>query len=192
MIREAIKSLAAKGMLTVQRRIGTVVQEVDGWNLFDPYVIAWRSVLLETDPVMARDLAELRRIVEPGAARLAATRASPEERRALRAAYMAMARAVAGKGDYVKADLQFHATILSASGNQYLRRMRESMFAMLHASFKIVTWKSGGPAASLPLHEAVCLAIERGDADGAERASFILIERAEADLREQLQPAVID
>ena len=74
-IREAIKSLAAKGMLTVQRRIGTVVQEVDGWNLFDPYVIAWRSVLLETDPVMARDLAELRRIVEPGAARLAATRA---------------------------------------------------------------------------------------------------------------------
>ena len=69
-------------------------------------------MLLETDPVMARDLAELRRIVEPGAARLAATRASPEERRALRAAYMAMARAVAGKGDYVKADLQFHATIL--------------------------------------------------------------------------------
>lgn len=188
-IREAVKSLAAKGMLTVQRRVGTVVQETENWNLFDPDVIAWRAARLVGDPVMARDLAELRRIVEPGAARLAAVRASPEERRTLRTAYMAMARAVAGKGDYMQADLQFHSVILVASGNQYLRGLRESMFAMLHASFKIVTWKSGGPAASLPLHEAVCLAIERGDADGAERAAHALIAQAEQDLLEQLRPA---
>lgn len=180
-IREAVKSLTAKGMLTVQRRVGTVVQVPERWNLFDPQVIAWRSVQLSRDPVMARDLAELRRIVEPAAARLAAARANADHKSALRAAFMAMHRAVQGKGDYIKADLDFHAIILVASGNQYLRGLRESMFAMLHESFKVVTWKSGGPAASLPLHEAVCVAIEEGNPLAAEQAAYALIERAEAD-----------
>ncbi|MFT4189946.1 MAG: FadR/GntR family transcriptional regulator [Comamonas sp.] len=186
-IREAIKSLAAKGMLSVQRRIGTVVQATDDWNLFDPDVIGWRSRLLDQDPGMARDLADLRRIVEPGAARLAALRASAEERRQLRSAYQAMARAVAGQGDYMAADLQFHSVLMAASGNQYVRGLRASMFALLHTSFRAVTWKSDGPAASLPLHEAICVAIEQGDADAAERAAHALIDLAEADLQEQLQ-----
>ncbi len=122
-IREAIKSLVAKGMLEVSRRVGTLVLEPTRWNLFDPEVIAWRAASADFDATMARDLMELRRIVEPAAVRLAAERASAEERRALRAAYMAMVRAVAGKGDYVEADLAFHTTILSACGNQYLRQM---------------------------------------------------------------------
>ncbi len=126
-IREAIKSLVAKGMLEVSRRVGTVVLEQARWNLFDPQVIAWRAESAESDPTMARDLMELRRIVEPAAVRLAAERASESERRALRAAYMAMVRAVAGKGDYVEADLAFHTTILSACGNQYVRQMQEAL-----------------------------------------------------------------
>jgi DNA-binding FadR family transcriptional regulator len=113
-------------------------------------------------------------------------RATDADRRALRSAYMAMARAVAGKGDYIEADTAFHATILSACGNQFLRQMQEALSAMLHASFEIVTRKPGGPAHSLPMHEAVCVAIEQGDADAAERAVLTLIEQAEADLREQM------
>jgi GntR family galactonate operon transcriptional repressor len=185
-IREAIKSLVAKGMLEVSRRIGTLVLEPMRWNLFDPEVITWRAASSDFDSTMARDLMELRRIVEPAAVRLAAERASDDERRALRAAYMAMARAVAGKGDYVEADLAFHTTILSACGNQYVRQMQEAMSAMLRASFEIVSQKPGGPAQSLPMHEAVCLAIERGDPAAAERAAITLIEHAEDDLRELL------
>jgi GntR family galactonate operon transcriptional repressor len=185
-IREAIKSLVAKGMLEVSRRIGTLVLEPMRWNLFDPEVIAWRAASSDFDSTMARDLMELRRIVEPAAVRLAAERASDDERRALRAAYMAMARAVAGKGDYVEADLAFHTTILSACGNQYVRQMQEAMSAMLRASFEIVSQKPGGPAESLPMHEAVCVAIERGDPVAAERAAVTLIEHAEDDLRELL------
>lgn len=185
-IREAIKSLVAKGMLEVTRRIGTLVLEPRRWNLFDPDVTTWRAASSAFDSTMARDLMELRRIVEPAAVRLAAERASDDERRALRAAYMAMARAVAGKGDYVEADLAFHTVILSACGNQYVRQMQEALSAMLRASFEIVSQKPGGPAQSLPMHEAVCLAIERGDAAGAERAAVTLIEHAELDLKELL------
>jgi GntR family galactonate operon transcriptional repressor len=185
-IREAIKSLVAKGMLEVSRRVGTLVRDTAHWNLFDPEVITWRAASADFDTTMARDLMELRRIVEPAAVRLAAERASDEERRALRAAYMAMARAVAGKGDYVEADVAFHTTILLACGNQYLRQMQQAMSAMLEASFAIVAQKPGGPASSLPLHEAVCIGIERGDAAGAEAAALTLIISAEQDLRELL------
>jgi len=113
-------------------------------------------------------------------------RASDSERKALRAAYMAMARAVAGKGDYVKADLAFHATILAACGNQFLRQMQEAMSAMLQASFEVISEKPGGPAHSLPMHEAICVAIENGDVQAAERAALVLIEQAETDLRDRL------
>jgi DNA-binding FadR family transcriptional regulator len=186
-IREAIKSLAAKGLIEVRRRIGTLVLEPTRWNLFDPDVIMWRAESIEVDPTMSRDLAELRRVVEPAAVRLAALRASDDARKALRAAYMAMERAVAGKGNYVKADLDFHTIILSACGNQYLRQMQEAMSAILQASFRIISEKPGGPAFSLPMHEAVCVAIERGDADAAERAALVLIEQAETDLSDRLQ-----
>jgi DNA-binding FadR family transcriptional regulator len=186
-IREAIKSLVAKGMLEVHRRVGTLVLEQTRWNLFDPHIIAWRAESSDTDPTMSRDLVELRRVVEPAAVRLAALRASDADRKALRAAYMAMARAVAGKGDYVEADLTFHATILSACGNQYLRQMQEAMSAMLRANFRIISEKPGGPAFSLPMHEAVCVAIENGDAAAAEQAALVLIEQSEADLKDRLR-----
>lgn len=183
-IREAIKSLAAKGLLEVKRRVGTLVLEPTHWNLFDTDIIAWRAESSAFDPTLARDLMEMRRIIEPAAVRLAALRASDEERRRLRSAYMAMARAVAGKGDYVLADLDFHTTILSACGNQFVRQMHDAMGALLRVSFEVITQKPGGPAHSLPLHEAVCIAIEQGDADAAERATLQLIDGAEEDLRD--------
>ena len=183
-IREAIKSLAAKGLIEVTRRVGTLVLEPTRWNLFDPDIISWRAQSAVFDPTLSRDLMEMRRIIEPAAVRLTALRASAEDRRNLRSAYMAMARAVAGKGDYVKADLSFHTIILSACGNQFVRQMQDAMAALLRVSFDVITTKPGGPAHSLPLHEALCEAIERGDADAAEQAALILIAGAEEDLRE--------
>lgn len=183
-IREAIKSLAAKGLIAVTRRVGTLVLEPTRWNLFDPDIIGWRAESAVADPTLQRDLMEMRRIIEPAAVRMAATRASDEDRRNLRSAYMAMVRAVAGKGDYVKADLAFHTIILSACGNQFVRQMQDAMAALLRVSFDVITTKPGGPAHSLPMHEAVCLAIEKGDAEAAEKAALVLIDNAEEDLRE--------
>ena len=104
---------------------------------------------------MSRDLAELRRIVEPAAVRLAAMRANDKERKALRSAYMAMERAVAGKGDYVAADLTFTRRYSKRAGTSSFQQMQEAMSAILQASFKIISEKPGGPAFSLPMHEAV-------------------------------------
>jgi DNA-binding FadR family transcriptional regulator len=180
-IREAVKSLAAKGMLDVRRKVGTVVMDPAHWNLFDPDIMAWRTESAATDQAMQRDLLELRRIVEPAAAALAARRASGEDRKALRLAYRAMEQAVNGHGDYVSADLDFHATILKACGNQFVRQMQEAMNILLKAHFEISAEKPGGPAFTLPMHEAVCRAIEDGDEAAARQASLRLLEQAEAD-----------
>lgn len=185
-IREAVKSLAAKGMLDVRRKVGTQVQEPSQWNLFDPDIIAWRTQTSGVDSAMAQDLLELRRIVDPPTARLAARRATAEERAKLREAFAAMARAVNGDGDYVRADLSFHATILDASGNQFLRHMQVAMSAILRVSFQISSKREGGPAHSLPMHEALCVAIEQGAEDAAEQAALRLIEQSELDLFEGL------
>ena len=181
-IREAVKSLAAKGMLDVRRKLGTQVQEPAQWNLFDPDIIAWRMQTTGMDRQMAHDLLELRRIVEPPAARIAARRATAADRQALRAACDAMDDALAEDDGWVEADLAFHATILAAGGNQFVRQMQGALSAVLRVGFETGSKWPGGPARAMPMHEALCQAIEQGDEDAAEQASLRLIEQAERDL----------
>lgn len=185
-VREAIKGLAAKGMVATRRKTGTVVLDVSRWNLFDPDVMAWRVRMTGVDPKFAADLAELRRIVEPAAGRLAAQHASAAQRKAIDDAYQAMARAVAGDGDYIAADLAFHREILDACDNQFVRQMQDAISVVLRTTFQVVTQVPGGAAASLPLHLALCKAIQDQDPDAAERAVHAVLEQAEADLRRQV------
>ncbi|MFT3963273.1 FadR/GntR family transcriptional regulator [Propionivibrio sp.] len=185
-IREAVKSLAAKGMLEVRRKVGTLVLAPSSWNLFDPDIIAWRTQAAGDDLEMSRDLLDLRRIVEPAAARLAAARAGDADLAAVRGAFERMRRAVAGDGDYVAADLAFHSAIFTASGNQFVSQILVALTGLLRQGFAIVSRKPGGPLASLPLHEDLCRAVEARDPAAAERAALALIDRAALDLRECL------
>jgi GntR family transcriptional regulator, galactonate operon transcriptional repressor len=184
-IRETMKSLSAKGMLQVRRRHGTIVLPRSQWQLFDPDVITWRARAGAVDADLIRDLMELRTIIEPNAAKLAATRATPEDRKAVRRAFNAMERAVAGNGEYVPADLAFHGAVLNACHNQFIQQMQNALSAILRTSFELSSEIEGGPARSLPMHEALCVAIEQGDAQAAEQAVLTLIARAENDFADR-------
>jgi DNA-binding FadR family transcriptional regulator len=186
-VREAVKGLASKGLVESRRRVGTIVLAPARWSLFDPEVVTWRAEARGLDPSLGHDLMELRRIVEPAAARLAAQRASAADREDLRAAYDAMARAVAGDGPYVAADLAFHGVILRACANPFVEQLQAVLATALRIGFERVAETPGGPASSLPMHRAVCDAIGRGDADAAERAALVLIDRADADLKARLR-----
>jgi DNA-binding FadR family transcriptional regulator len=184
-IRETMKSLSAKGMLQVRRRYGTIVLPRAQWQLFDPDVITWRARAGAIEPGLIEDLMELRLIIEPNAARLAAKRATPEDRIAVRRAFKAMERAVAGQGEYVPADLAFHGAILAACHNQFVQQMQNALSAILRTSFELSSEIEGGPARSLPMHEALCVAIEQGDPQAAEQAALTLIKRAEQDFEDR-------
>jgi DNA-binding FadR family transcriptional regulator len=184
-IRETMKSLSAKGMLEVRRRYGTIVLPRSQWQLFDPDVITWRARAGTLDPGLIEDLMELRLIIEPNAAKLAAKRATDDDRKAVRRAYKAMERAVAGHGEYVPADLAFHGAILAACHNQFVQQMQNALSAILRTSFELSSEIAGGPARSLPMHEALCIAIEQGDPEAAEQAVLTLIRRAEKDFEDR-------
>jgi DNA-binding FadR family transcriptional regulator len=120
-IREAIKTLVAKGMLEVGPKVGTRVLPVRSWNLFDPQVVGWLAAKgLPQSFVM--DLLDLRRAIEPMAVRWACERATAQQIAEIQAAYLVLEASVANKGDYNHADQCFHEAVLAASHNQFIEQ----------------------------------------------------------------------
>ncbi len=184
-VREAIKSLVAKGLIVTGPKVGTRVLPSEQWNWFDADVIAWQAIAGLT-PEFVRDLQDLRRVVEPAAVKLAALRATPEDIASIEEAYAGMKRAVTQGGDYVTFDLRFHQGLLRASHNRMLVQMSKALSALLRTSFELSTSKKGGPAKSLPLHRAVLDAVIARNAAKAGRAINQLIDGAHEDIEQVL------
>lgn len=180
-VREAVKSLAAKGMLITGPKVGTRVRPSDQWNWFDPDVVAWQGKTGLTRDFL-RDLQELRRVVEPAAVRLAAVRATPADIADIENAYAGMRLAIEQGGDYVSHDLRFHQGLLRACHNRMVIQMSKALGALLRTSFEISTSKPDGPAQSLPLHRAVLDAVIGRDPARAEQAILVLIDGAAQDI----------
>jgi DNA-binding FadR family transcriptional regulator len=184
-VREAIKSLAAKGLVTTGPKVGTRVLPQDQWNWFDPDVITWQSRAGLT-PGFLRDLQDLRRVVEPAAVRLAAERADAKDIEDIERAFAGMKEAVEHGGDYITFDLRFHNGLLVAARNRMLAQMSKALNALLRTSFEISAAKPQGPARSLPLHRAVLDAVIARNPDKAERAVVRLIDGARQDIEDVL------
>ena len=180
-IREAVKSLIAKGLLVTGPKVGTRVLAEEQWNWFDPDVVAWQSRAGMSREFL-RDLQELRRLVEPAAVRLAAERASPQDIAEIEAAYAGMKVSIEEGGDYVSSDLRFHQGLLRACHNRMVAQMGKALGALLRTSFEISTSKPDGPAQSLPLHRAVLDAVIARSPRKAERAIIVLIDGADDDI----------
>jgi DNA-binding FadR family transcriptional regulator len=183
-LREAVKALTAKGLLQVRPRTGTRVLPPEQWNHLDRDVLRWQQA---GDPVaLLRDTGELRRIVEPEAARLAAGRADPGEVRALFEALAAMEAAAArpGLSGYIEADAAFHRALLDASGNRLLGSLGRAIDIALEHSFLVSTQTHGAAEASLPAHRAVVEAVESGDPAAASAAVLTIIDAAQREIAE--------
>src|SRR5438034_2683712 len=89
-VREAVKVLAAKGLVESRPKTGTRVRPRDAWNLLDPDVLTWQQDGAAASEELLRKLTEVRRIIEPAAAELAAARADAADIAALERALEAM------------------------------------------------------------------------------------------------------
>jgi DNA-binding FadR family transcriptional regulator len=176
-VREAVKSLVAKGLLRTGPKVGTRVQPAEAWNWFDPDLVAWQSKVGLTRDFL-RDLHELRVIVEPAGVRLAAQRATAQDLAEIEAAFTGMKDAVEHGGDYVRHDLRFHQALLRASHNRMLMQVSKAFAAVLRVSFELSTLKPGRAGGSLPQHRAVLDAVIARDPNKAERAILVLIDDA--------------
>ncbi len=184
-VRESIKSLVAKGLISTGPKVGTRVLPSDDWNWFDADVIRWQ-VRAGLTPEFVRDLQDLRRVVEPAAVKFAAARATSQDIEAIEQAFAGMTHAVVNGGDYVSSDLKFHQGLLQASHNRMLIQMGKALSALLRTSFELSTARKDGPASSLGQHRAILDAVIARDADKAERAILVLIDGAHRDIEHLL------
>ncbi|WP_086851704.1 FadR/GntR family transcriptional regulator [Amycolatopsis kentuckyensis] len=179
-LREALKVLAAKGMIDARQKRGTFVQPREKWNMLDADVMRWQTAAAD-DPGLLDELTEVRAVVEPAAARIAAARATEEDLEALRDALTDMAAAGDDPEASVQADLAFHRRLMAATHNNFLMRMERIIAIGLAERDKLV---HGSPAAEdpVPNHRKVFDAIVAGDPVAAEQAMLTLVTKAQDDL----------
>jgi len=186
-IREAMKVLATKGLIEARQRAGTSVSPRANWDLLDADVLSWHRPE-HIGEKLAGDLIELREVIEPVAARLAASRATEEDIDNIERAYRRMADGVDDLAEFYAADVAFHLSVLAACHNQLMRRLDGIIGTVLAISFELQKDTLVGPQEGLEAHYEIVERIRDRDRRGAERAMRKVIGRGREELgrREKL------
>ncbi|MCZ0206889.1 FadR/GntR family transcriptional regulator [Streptomyces achromogenes] len=170
-VRESLRVLEAKGLVSARPNVGTRVRPVSDWNLLDPDIIEWRAFGPQRDD-QRRELNELRWTIEPLAARLAAGHGREEVQQRLCDMVEIMSHAMA-QGDaltYARADTEFHSLLIQIAGNRMLEHLSGIVSAALQVSGGPVTACDRPNETSLAQHARIVDALGTGDAAAAETA----------------------
>ena len=168
-IREATKSLSAKGLVESRPRRGTVVRSFEDWNMLDPDVLSWQEAS-QPGAEFLFNLTEVRGVVEPSAASFAAERATESQVKAIEDALAGMKDALDDAQAFMAADLRFHVAILSACRNPFLQPVGHAIGAALMSSLVVTNRNPERNRISLPFHERIFEEICARDAEAARRA----------------------
>jgi DNA-binding FadR family transcriptional regulator len=179
--REALRILAAKGMIESRPKAGTRVTDRRHWNLLDPDILAW-TFSGNADENFIRELFELRGIIEPEAAALAAQRRNLADLDIMQGALADMERHGLADACGQAADQAFHRAIIEASGNRPLITLAESVGAAVAWTTRFKQRHQPLPRDPMDEHRAVFAAIEAGDAAQARAAMQELVDLALSDM----------
>ncbi len=180
--REAVQVLTAKGLVESRPKIGTRVLPRSRWNLLDPDVLAW-AFTGEPDIAFVRGLFELRAIVEPAAAALAAERRERTDLKIMKDALAAMRRHTLATEAGRAADREFHDAVLTATRNDALIVLSASIGAAVNWTTQFKQRARALPRNPIPDHMLVYDAIAAGDANGASAAMRTLVDLALEDTK---------
>lgn len=180
--REAIQVLTAKGLVESRPKAGTQVLPRSNWNLLDPDVIAW-AFAGEPDIDFIRNLFDLRAIVEPAAAVLAAERRNHSDLKAMKDALITMRHNALITETGRMADRHFHGAILHATRNDALIALTASIGAVVNWTTQFKQRQRTLPRNPIPDHERVYDAIAARDSEAAGEAMRVLVELAMTDTR---------
>jgi DNA-binding FadR family transcriptional regulator len=175
--REAVQVLSAKGLVESRPKAGTRVLPRNRWNLLDPDVLAW-AFAGEPDVAFVRGLFELRGIVEPAAAALAAERRDRHDLKVLKDALVAMRRHTLATEAGRAADREFHNAVLHATRNDALVVLSASIGAAVSWTTQFKQRARALPRNPIPDHVRVYDAILAGDPIAANAAMRALVDLA--------------
>lgn len=176
-IREAVKMLSAKGLISSRPRQGIRVQPHTQWNMFDADVLQW-TLASRPSLQLLKEFTELRIGIEPEAAILAARQGNPDNIRNIEQALERMRAAEQGDDDSLEADIAFHTSILLASNNRFFIQLRNFIQTALRVSIASTNQLKGVKIASYKDHKKVYDAIAAGNSQQAHDAMCVLLTEA--------------
>lgn len=184
-VREAVKMLSAKGLISSKPRQGIRVEAEEEWNIFDPDLLRWS---LESNPSMKvlKEFLQVRIAIEPEAAALAARYASQEQLDAIEAALEKMKNAEENSQEDLDADIAFHISILYASNNRFYVRLRDFIKTALRVSISHTSPMKGNHDGIVEDHAKVFNAIKNRNPERAKHSMLLLIDEALNFIEEEL------
>lgn len=193
MIRDVLKSLEGKGLIERKTNVGTRVRGIHSWNLLDQELLDWsRGILTQSRFLLS--LMELRLIIEPQAAALAAVRANDDDLLKIRADLERMGLNLE-QGKIVtldtEADIDFHKSIIKACGNLFLSQFGSAIQGALHHTIYLSNKRHINHQASFECHRRVIEAIENRDPQNAYAAMCCVLNNAITDLNLKISGVIL-
>lgn len=176
-VREAVKTLREKGLVEAYSGRGTFI--TDGTSLAARQ--SFDLMVKLGQPEGSPHLAELRLILEPGIAALAAVRAEEEHLTTMREAVAVMDRAQRDPEAYIEADLDFHLALAEAAANPLILSLIDSIVGLLREQRIKIFNVEGGPQRGQIHHKRIMSAVERHDPEMARAAMRSHLEQVRED-----------
>jgi GntR family transcriptional repressor for pyruvate dehydrogenase complex len=183
-VREALRALSEKGLIEAQTGRGTFVREASSQAMRQS--IDLMSRFGQNDA--AAHLAEMREMLEPGIAALAAIRAQEENLAPMREAVAVMDRTLQDAGAFIEADLDFHLALAEAANNPLILSLIDSIVGLLREQRTRIFYVEGGPQRGQHHHKAILQAIERREPDKARDAMRAHLQQVREDSRGRMDP----
>ncbi len=165
-VREALRALELRGIIEGRQGGGTFIKQVSPEQVTQSLVAAFLAGKKEL-----ADILELRQLIEPGVAQLAAERASSEHLAYLEELLERQRQRIAAGDSYVDEDTRFHYTLAVATGNSALLRLMDAIMDMLKESRAIYLQVGDRPVKSLAGHALILEAVKRHDGPAAYKAT---------------------
>ncbi len=176
-VREAVKTLREKGLLEAYSGRGTFVTNGTSQAIRQSLDLMIRINQQEG----SAHLAELRQVLEPEIAALAAPRIEEQLLSTMREAVATMDRNLHAPDVYVEADLDFHLALAEAVGNPLILSLLDSIVGLLREQRSRIFKIDGGPERGQFHHKRILAAIEKRDPEKAREAMRAHLKQVLAD-----------
>jgi len=178
-VREAMKTLAQKGLVDMRPGRGTIV--IDGTSQAMRDSLGLMMKIGQAGD--STNLVEVREIIEPEIAALAAVRATDEEITAMREAVEVMDGNLHEANSYIAADNDFHRALAKGTQNVLILTLVDSIVDLLSEQRKQIFFTSGAPERGQIHHKRILDSVVRHDAEAAHEAMRAHLQQVRADVK---------
>jgi GntR family transcriptional repressor for pyruvate dehydrogenase complex len=165
-VREAVQTLREKGLVSSHQGRGTFITDNTARSMRHSLGFAMKIGAANGET----DLTQVREILEPEIAALAAKRANADDIAAMRQAILAMDTALDDADAFIEADLAFHLALARATHNALVPTLLDPIVDLLRENRKRIFQSTGAPKRGQLYHRRIIAAIAQRDSDAARQA----------------------